>query len=125
MNWLSFTTKRLPLLNLPPEIVAALRTGKLEYTKAAALARIKDESERKQLLSKALANDWSLSEIKEQIKTRTHSAPSPSTSPSTSLPDRLKDTYQRIKKQKLWEDPDKVQQLENALSQLETLLDNN
>ncbi|MEH2392562.1 MAG: hypothetical protein V7K21_13215 [Nostoc sp.] len=57
MNWLSFTTKRLPLLNLHEEILMALREGKLEYTKAQALARVKDEELRKKLLSQAIAND--------------------------------------------------------------------
>ncbi|HBL11745.1 MAG TPA: chromosome partitioning protein ParB, partial [Cyanobacteria bacterium UBA11162] len=125
MNWLSFTTKRLPLLNLPEEILAALRDGKLEYTKAIALARVKDEEFRQQLLSDTLAHDWSLSEIKEQILAGTSAGSSPSSLTSVQLPDRLKDITQRIRKRRLWEDPKKHKRLETLVSKLEALLGEN
>jgi len=41
MSWVSFTTHRLPLLKLPDEILEALRQGKIAYTKATAIARVK------------------------------------------------------------------------------------
>ncbi len=122
MNWLSFTTKRLPLLNLPDEILMALREGKLEYTKAQALARVKDEEVRKQLLSEAIANNWSLSQIKEQIITNTPDDPSPTSKTPNQIPDRLKDITQRIKKRQLWKEPRKQKQLVNLLNKLEALL---
>ncbi|BBD63463.1 ParB-like partition protein (plasmid) [Nostoc sp. HK-01] len=122
MNWLSFTTKRLPLLNLPEDILMALREGKLEYTKAQALARVKDEELRKQLLSEAITNDWSLSQIKEQIIANTSSEPPPSTKTRNQIPERLKDITQRIKKRQLWKEPRKQKQLVNLLNKLEALL---
>lgn len=122
MNWLSFTTKRLPLLNLPDEILMALREGKLEYTKAQALARVKDEELRNQLLSQAIANDWSLSQIKEQIQASTPSEPPTSSKTPNQIPDRLKDITQRIKKRQLWKEPRKQKQLVNLLNKLEALL---
>lgn len=122
MNWLSFTTKRLPLLNLPEEILMALREGKLEYTKAQALARVKDEEIRKQLLSQAIASDWSLSQIKEQIIANTSSEPSASSKTPNQIPERLKDITQRIKKRQLWKEPRKEKQLVNLLNKLEALL---
>jgi ParB family transcriptional regulator, chromosome partitioning protein len=121
MNWLSFTTKRLPLLNLPEEILIALREGKLEYTKAQALARVKDEEIRKQLLSQAITNDWSLSQIKEQIIASTAAEPPTSKTPNQ-IPERLKDITQRIKKRQLWKEPRKEKQLVNLLNKLEALL---
>ncbi len=121
MNWLSFTTKRLPLLNLPEEILMALREGKLEYTKAQALARVKDEELRKELLSLAITNDWSLSQIKEQIQANTSSEP-PSSKTPNQIPERLKDITQRIKKRQLWNIPSKQKQLVNLLNKLEALL---
>ncbi|MBD2169539.1 chromosome partitioning protein ParB, partial [Calothrix membranacea FACHB-236] len=121
MNWLSFTTKRLPLLNLPEEILMALRFGKLEYTKAQALARVKDEELRKQLLSGAIENDWSLSKIKEQIIASTAAEPPTSKTPNQ-IPERLKDITQRIKKRQLWKEPRKEKQLVNLLNKLEALL---
>ena len=122
MNWLSFTTKRLPLLNLPEEILMALREGKLEYTKAQALARVKDDEVRQELLSRAIANDWSLSQIKEQIITNTPDEPTPSSKASNQIPERLKDITQRIKKRQLWKEPRKQKQLVNLLNKLEALL---
>lgn len=121
MNWLSFTTKRLPLLNLPDEILVALREGKLEYTKAQALARVKDDSLRQKLLSSAIESDWSLSQIKEQIQANTPAEPPPS-STSNQIPERLKDITQRIKKRQLWKEPRKQKQLVNLLNKLEALL---
>jgi ParB family chromosome partitioning protein len=122
MNWLSFTTKRLPLLNLPEEILMALRSGKLEYTKAQALARVKDDEVRQELLSRAIANDWSLSQIKEQIIANTPDEPSPSSKTPNQIPERLKDITQRIKKRQLWKEPRKQKQLVNLLNKLEALL---
>ena len=103
INWLSFTTKRLPLLNLPEEILVELREGKLEYTKAIALARVKDEQQRQQFLESAVANNWSLSKIKDQIKQQTPPSQIPSSQPTSQLPERLKVAYQKLKKTRLWE----------------------
>ncbi len=122
MNWLSFTTKRLPLLNLPSEILMALRSGQLEYTKAQALARVKDDELRKQLLSEAIAQDWSLSQIKEQIPASTSAESPDSSKASNQIPEQLKNITQRIKKRQLWKEPRKQKQLVNLLNKLEALL---
>lgn len=66
----SFRTNRLPLLNLPGEVLDALRMGKLEYTKARVIARVKEPEQRRQLLEKAIVEDLSLTQIKEEIKRR-------------------------------------------------------
>ncbi|RCJ16275.1 chromosome partitioning protein ParB [Nostoc sp. ATCC 43529] len=123
MNWLSFTTKRLPLLNLPEEILIALREGKLEYTKAQALARVKDDELCQKLLSEAITNDWSLSQIKEQIIANASSETPPSECKTPNqIPERLKDITQRIKKRQLWKEPRKQKQLVNLINKLEALL---
>jgi ParB family chromosome partitioning protein len=46
MSWESFVKNRLPLLNLPPELKEVLGRGEIAYTKAQAIARVKDEQER-------------------------------------------------------------------------------
>ena len=53
MSWSSFVSSRLPLLKLPEDILKALRQGKIEYTKAKAIARIKDETARRELMASA------------------------------------------------------------------------
>ena len=114
----SFVRNRLPLLNLPQEILEALRAGKIAYTKASALARVKDEEARQTLLEEVIAQKLSLTQIKEQISTF---QPQPE-SGTESVPHRLKVTYQHIRKSKVWENPKKRKQLEKLLTQLETLI---
>ncbi len=116
MNWQSFVRTRLPLLKLPADILDALRSGRLEYTKAKAIAQIKDEVERKALLEDAIASSLSLSQIKERVK-----AAQPPTEPPP-LATRMTTTYQLAKKQKVWDDPKKRKKLETLLSQIEALL---
>lgn len=66
-NWLSFTTNKLPLLNLPEDVLTTLREGKIEYTKAKAIARVKDEAQRSEILDKAVTQGLSLAELKTAI----------------------------------------------------------
>ncbi|WDD35958.1 ParB/RepB/Spo0J family partition protein (plasmid) [Nostoc sp. UHCC 0926] len=122
MNWLSFITTRLPLLNLPEEILMALRSGQLEYTKAQVLARVRNNEIRKKLLSEAIANDWSLSQIKEKITAWTEDEQESSSKATNQIPDRLQNITQRIKKRQLWKEPRKQKQLVNLLNKLEALL---
>ncbi len=116
-NWYSFTCNRLPLLNLPVNILEALRQGKIAYTKAKAIASVKDETARTELLEKAIANDLSLSQIRELIK---ELKPAQQQEP---LRNRFDTTYKEVKKSKqLWQDPKKRKKLESLLSQLEKLI---
>ena len=116
MEWESFTANRLPLLRLPEEILEALRSGRIEYTKAKAIARVKDEAERKSLLSEAIASQLSLTQIKERLK-----AKQPSTERGE-LQTRWDATTRQMKKSPLWDDPKKRQKIESLLAQLEALL---
>jgi ParB family chromosome partitioning protein len=116
MSWYSFTCNRLPLLRLSEDIKEALRRGEIEYTKAKAIAQVKDETERKALLEEASASSLSLSQIRERIK-----AVQPPTEPPP-LAARIDATYKRVKKSKVWENPSKRQKLESLLAQLEELI---
>ena len=118
MNWSSFVKNRLPLLNLPEEIKLALREGKIAYTKAKAIASIKDEEPRTALLAEAIEQELSLSQIKERIKSLRSASPSQ----SPEIPDRLKAAYQQVKKTRIWEDKKKRRQLETLLNKLEALI---
>ena len=118
MNRESFTANRLPLLRLPEDILSALRSGQIEYTKAKAIARVKDEETRKQLLEDALANSLSLSQIRSLIK---ESKPAKQ---QEQLRTRFDTTYKQAKKaKKLWSDAKKRKQLESLLAKLEKLID--
>ncbi|MBD2594073.1 ParB/RepB/Spo0J family partition protein [Nostoc spongiaeforme FACHB-130] len=64
----SFRASRLPLLKLPEDILSSLRQGEIEYTKAQAIARVKSEQQRTELLKIAIAENLSLSKIKTRVK---------------------------------------------------------
>lgn len=117
MSWESFIHHRLPLLNLPTDVLDALRQGKLAYTKAKAIARLKDEQQRQELLEEAITNNFSLSQIKEKLNTNSSTLDAPN-----SLKIRLRDAYMRFQKAKLWDDPRKQKKIEKVLVQLEALL---
>jgi ParB family chromosome partitioning protein len=117
-NWLSFTSNRLPLLNLPEDVLEVLRTGKLAYTKAKAIAKVKEEVTRKNLLEDAIAHNLSLSQIRERIKER-------QSSPQTSKPQKIVETTaKRIKSAKLWEsDPKKWNKVQSLLAEIDKLIE--
>jgi len=116
MSWESFASSRLPLLKLPTEVLDALRRGEIEYTKATAIARVKDVSARRALLKAAIEEKLSLTQIAERIK-----ATRPSGS-QDSLKERIKQASSRLQKAKLWDSPEKQQVLEKLLEQMEALL---
>ena len=117
ITWESFVSNRLPLLNLPEDIKNSLQTGKIAYTKATALARLKDDEARQSLLEEAIEQDLSLSQIRERIK-----ALQPKTeieSPSS----QFDATTRRLKAAKLWENPKKWKRVQALLQKLEALIE--
>lgn len=117
MSWLSFTCNRLPLLNLPNEVLDAIRCGKIAYTKALAIARVKEEADRQILLNQAIENNLSLNQIRAYIK-----AIKPK--PELQSPQILVSTlHRKLLKAKLWEDPLRWTQAQALLAKLEALLD--
>lgn len=118
MNWQSFVKNRLPLLNLPEDIKLVLRDGQIAYTKAKAIASLKEQEPRATLLAEAIEKQLSLSQIKERIK----ELQSASLSQNLEIPDRLKAAYQQVKKNRIWEDKRKRRQLETLLNKLEALI---
>ncbi len=117
MSWLSFTCNRLPLLNLPKEILDAIRGGKIAYTKALAIARLKDKSQRQALLNQAIEENFSLNQIRSYVQTVR--LQSESQSPKATVTN----LYRRLVKAKLWEDPQRWPQARALLSELEALLE--
>ncbi|MBD2364821.1 ParB/RepB/Spo0J family partition protein [Anabaena minutissima FACHB-250] len=115
--WESFVTTRLTLLNLPSEILEALRIGRIAYTKAQAIARLKDEASRKELLEEAITQNLSLAQIRERLK----AIRPPKEEPQT-LKQKMQDITHRFQKAKAWDDPKKQKKLEKLLIQMETIL---
>jgi ParB family chromosome partitioning protein len=113
----SFRTNRLPLLNLPEEVLDALRMGQLEYTKARAIAKLKDSDQRQKLLEKAIVEELSLTKIKEEIKPKYLSKAEP-----ISFNRRISKIEQAIRRKGLLENPEKCEEINRLLKSLESLI---
>ncbi|GHF42381.1 ParB family chromosome partitioning protein [Deinococcus metalli] len=70
-GWQSFTANKTGVLKFPTELLDLMRTGRLEYTRAAALAKVKDAERRHQLTQQALSDKLSVREINELAKPAT------------------------------------------------------
>ena len=114
----SFRTNRLPLLRLPEEIQDSLRRGQIAYTKAKAIAGLKDSQQRQALLEEAVKENLSLSQIRERLR-ELKSQPEPS-SPQI----QIQSLSRRLNQSKLWsKDPQKWKRVQGWLAKIEDLLD--
>lgn len=116
----SFRTSRLPLLNLPADILKTLREGKIEFTKARAIAQLKNEDQRKSLLKLALSQNLSLREIKQKIQE--FNFIEKETLPIKNYVQRYSEIGKQLKKTSVWNEPSKRAKLDKLLSQLEELV---
>lgn len=64
----TYISSRLPLLELPKEVLEAYEAGQIEYTKAILIGRIANKALRKKILKEAIEKDLSVSAIKSMIK---------------------------------------------------------
>ncbi|MBD2365444.1 ParB/RepB/Spo0J family partition protein [Anabaena minutissima FACHB-250] len=118
----SFRTNRLPLLKLPIDVMEALRSGMIEYTKAKVIARVKDESLRASLLYDMLQNDLSLNQIKERLTVIQQETTGTSEKKSSNIKKQIDEAYTKVKKSKVWNNPKKQKRLQKLLVELEALI---
>jgi ParB family transcriptional regulator, chromosome partitioning protein len=118
MTWESFVKNRLPLLNLPKDVMERLREGKIAYTKAKVIARIEDKKQREELLEEAITEELSLSQIRAKVKILLNKE-----DPKViTLETKFDQTYRRLKKAKVWSDPEKKERLESLIQEIESIL---
>nr|ADO19210.1 chromosome partitioning protein [Nostoc flagelliforme str. Sunitezuoqi] len=124
ITWQSFVSNRLPILNLKDDIKAALAEGKLEYTKALAISKIKDKEKRTEVLRQAIEESLSLSKIKEIVKEILQQSPKDEKNVSVKkqYQEKTSDIFKLLKKSKVWDDDKKVKQLMKSIGQIEKLL---
>ena len=116
----SFRSNRLPLLNLPNEILTELRQGNIAYTKARAIAKIKDETQRKELLNSAISEGLSLNQIKEKITLLKKGNQLEAQSPQS----QVKKISQQLSTAKLWQkEPKKWKKIQGLLNKIEALME--
>ena len=80
---------------------------------------MKDPEQRASLLEKSVAEDLSLSAIKNLIRL---SAPEKSNNEAANLKERYKSLSSQFLKAKLWDNPKKRKQLEKMLATIEAML---
>jgi len=117
----SFRTNRLPLLRLPDEVLTALRRGLLAYTKARAIAKVKEQAQRQALLEVAISENLSLEQIKKRIASITATSKAANDSKPSALESRIDAAYSLVKKSNIWAHPKKQKRLEKLLAELEAL----
>lgn len=68
MTWKSFIENRLPLLQLPEDLLEHLRAGRLEYTKAKEIGKLEDAGQRIEFCDEVLRLNLPLTQIRTRIK---------------------------------------------------------
>ncbi len=123
ISWESFVKTRLPLLKLPQNILEVLLQGKIEYTKAQEIARIKTDAKRQEILQTAIEQKLSIREIKSLVSEALIAEKKPKKSESQpSLKTRMSKAWTSAQQQKLWNSPEKKAKLEKLVEQLEKLV---
>jgi ParB family transcriptional regulator, chromosome partitioning protein len=117
LKWRSFVVNQLPILSLPQAILQPIREGTLAYTKAMAIARLKQPTQQKKLLKEALSDDLSVQDIRDRIRQLT--LPS---SKTDDFSQRFSALGKRLRQSRAWEDPSKKSQIEMLMEKLEGLL---
>jgi ParB family chromosome partitioning protein len=120
LKWESFVTSRLPLLKLPLDILEALRQGRLEYTKAHAIAKIKDAATRQQMLEIVIEEGLSLVQIRDRIMAILQASNAQQNENSFKI--QVDHTLRSLKKSKIWSDPKKQERLAKLMQQIEELI---
>jgi ParB family transcriptional regulator, chromosome partitioning protein len=115
----SYRTNRLPLLNLPEDIKEALQNGLIEYTKARAIAKLKDNDKRASLLKVTIENNLSLVEIQQKIK---NLQPQQKVGTNGLLKTQYKQLSKQLNSSKIWNNPKNQKRLEKLLVEIEALL---
>uniref|UniRef100_A0A7C3KB72 ParB/RepB/Spo0J family partition protein n=1 Tax=Oscillatoriales cyanobacterium SpSt-418 TaxID=2282169 RepID=A0A7C3KB72_9CYAN len=117
----SFRSSRLPLLNLPEDVLHALRQGKLEYTKAQAIARVKDDKQRTDLLKQVVTKNLPLSEIKTRIQALKSATEAAEETPEKVAAKRWSEIGKRLQKSQIWSDRKKRDRITKLLDELDKL----
>ncbi|NBD31698.1 MAG: ParB/RepB/Spo0J family partition protein [Cyanobacteria bacterium] len=126
MTWRSFTKNRLPILKLPEDIFTQIKNGKISYTKATTIARLKDEEKRKRMLERAIEENLSLKQVIEEVKAiKEGEEGKQKKSPTTAINNSLNKVKKMLDKKKPWEThPEKWQSINQKLKELEKELEN-
>jgi ParB family transcriptional regulator, chromosome partitioning protein len=117
ISFSTFIRSRATLHKLPEEILTTIRNGELPFSTALQVSTIKDDEQRNELLSHAIGNQLSLSDLKEYVKSAKKTSSSIS---NASFVKRLKIINSMTSKLELTDD--QSAKAEKLIKQLEKLL---
>jgi ParB family transcriptional regulator, chromosome partitioning protein len=118
MTWQSFLKNRMPLLDMPEDVLVAVRNGQLDYSKAKLVTQIKDDDQRIQMLEAAIALSLTFRELGKQVQKILR--PYEPAAPPIRL--RFEAAAKKLSKAGAWEDPVRAKHLQSLVEQLEALL---
>lgn len=113
---------RLPLLKLPEDLLEGLRAGKVEYTKAKEINKLKDEQDRKNLLEEAIKDNLSLEQIRQKINKLKQEDTKTGNPEQLPLKQQVNNAFSQLKKSKVWDDKKKATKLKKLLKDIEELI---
>lgn len=119
IKWRSFVLNQLPVLKLPEDIIDPISCGQIEYTKAIAISKVKDDEHRAQLLQEALDNDLSIRDIRDWVATYNQSN---KIEKAPTYKQRFSQISKALPKSGITNDPKKKKKLDSLLKQIEALL---
>lgn len=118
MTWQSFLKNRMPLLDMPEDVLVAVRNGQLDYSKAKLVIQIKDDDQRIQMLEDAIALSLTFRELGKQVQ-KILRPDKPAAHP---IRLRFEAAAKKLSKAGAWEDPVRAKHLQSLVEQLEALL---
>lgn len=114
----SFYTHRLPLLRLSEDLLETVHQGQLEYTKVLAIAKVKDEAARADLIKQALAGNLSLTQLRTAVK----ELQAGQNHKRSDIAERASVVAQTLRKRNNFKDANTKRRIEKLLKQLEDIL---
>lgn len=120
----TFRTKHLRTLSLPDVLKQAHLEGQLSYSCAVEISKLKDESQRSQLLNEVLEQKLPFRQVKERVQAIKAGISLETGSEHQPILDELDRTLKLAKRAKtVLDKPQKRKRLEKLLSQINALLD--
>ncbi len=117
-----FRVNRLPLLNLPRDVLDAISKGKIAYSKGRMIGRVKDKRKRLSLLEEAIQKNLSREEIAKKVS-RLNSKKESAKGGKQDLIERLDSIIKKAKREiKRGNNPKKQEAIDNLLKELERIL---
>lgn len=112
----TFVSNRLPLLNLPPVLLDAVRQGTIEFSKAQLIARLPEDLQAS-TLELAIREDLTKDALKEHLR---HVKSQPKDQPEVlPLREKIHVSYQKLRSKKTWKQLEQNAALKKRMEKLE------